>query len=230
MWGEFLAGTGGDALLQLRTLALLSGETRNPFRRLDETTAELISAQADTAVVRLRSPGEEVREEAYVKVEGRWVPKTIAEGWKTNIQQAKSRFADSSATQHAQKESHILRLLNLADDTLNELATATSIDQFDVIIVDTVQRLSALNVQAAGVDKSSNLVTLIIQGEFSQTVEQQVRDLAGKSDFESFPDDQDTIVKIGSVPSVQELADRIRFGTVKEIDVHKRLIKVQLAE
>ena len=120
----------------------------------------------------------------------------------------------------------MIQLLNLADDILDRLAAAQSSEEFNGVLNQASQILAARTPRVAATAKAHGMVTLTIQGEVSEAVEQKIRSLAGESDFESFPDGENTIVKIGPVQDVQKLADRIDFGTVKEVDLQKRLIKV----
>jgi len=82
--GEFLAETGGRLMSQFSDLSKLA--PNDPYRKelqlVLETKVELVSSNQDEAMVKLspRNPALPTTEYEFVKVEGKWIPQTLAQG------------------------------------------------------------------------------------------------------------------------------------------------------
>jgi hypothetical protein len=83
-------------------------------------THSVVSQQGDSAVLRVHEPGKEPTELEVVRVGGKWVPKQMADEWKTTIANLRDGIAKLTipAEQKA-KALDVLGRLNLSVDRLN---------------------------------------------------------------------------------------------------------------
>ena len=93
--GDFLRSTGGKLMKRAEELTALSPdpEMKKVWTILNTFNAEIVSTEGDTAKIKISAEGEKPDEIDMVKVEGKWVPKDMAEGWKNFIEEMKQNLA-----------------------------------------------------------------------------------------------------------------------------------------
>jgi len=133
--GRFLQSTGGTLMEELaRFSQLLPGDAFNvELQELAKLEARIVSSEGQTAVVELSlrdAPGE-TRRVDFVRVEGKWIPKQLAESWPSNIAKLRKQINTELAPDVlTQKKQRMMTLLDRIDESLTELEAAGSAQQF----------------------------------------------------------------------------------------------------
>jgi len=88
--GAFLGGTGGQAMTFL-TEAFERQGGNTPASVLTAIEVDLVRSTGETATIRVTSPQHGASEElSMTKIEGRWVPSRLAQGWGMAMGQARA--------------------------------------------------------------------------------------------------------------------------------------------
>jgi len=96
---------------------------------LDNTTVELVSTQADAAVVRLRLPGRLPEELPLVRVDDRWVPAQLAAKWPAMMESARSGLAQLEPERFAVRKSQAMMVLGMVEVVLTQIEAANTPEQ-----------------------------------------------------------------------------------------------------
>ncbi len=92
--------------------------------KLNSFKAELVSEEGDTAVVRMTVDGEDPEEETFVKVEGKWVPQEMSDGWDEMITEAKEGIAQINIT--PEQTAQVQTVLTIAGSVLDQIKVANT--------------------------------------------------------------------------------------------------------
>ena len=150
---EFLAGTGGRLMEQMASASALSPDDgwKGEMSRLRRTEATVISDNGKTAVVRIERPGAPPTEETYVRVEGHWIPKKLADGWSDEIGKARQQIEKMSTESLAENKQAVLMQLSMVDAALDQLLKTESREQFNAALAPIMgMAMGAMMAQAAG--------------------------------------------------------------------------------
>ena len=89
----------------------------------------LATASGDTATVTVRWPSQEPIEHRFVRVDGHWLPKSLAESWPTEFAAIRQRgldWADSTTRQHEVWNTQLQTAEQLLDDVEAAPSTAAA--------------------------------------------------------------------------------------------------------
>jgi len=129
---EFLGDTGKTLWTELGRAAKLSPD--NAFEKamndLRTTNATVLSVEDQTARVRIEVPGKPVKEEDYVKVEGRWIPAELARGWGEMMDETRQKLAQLSGEAGATNRQAALMQLSMIEAVLDNLQAAQTAEEF----------------------------------------------------------------------------------------------------
>ena len=131
--GAFIAGTGGKLMNQAAALsAMVPDDPYNTkVKKLGETKVTVLSSDATTAKVKVEVPGEDAEETDMVLVEGKWLPKEIADEWQEKIAEAKKGIAEIKPEDMAKQKPQVMAMLTMVEGTLDQLAAAKTQQEFD---------------------------------------------------------------------------------------------------
>src|SRR5690606_15368494 len=73
--------------------------------------------------------GTEITEEEMTKVEGKWVPKKIADEWDTQIAEAKEKLAQMTGTEMVNNKPQVLAMLSTVDAGLTAMGNAKTAEE-----------------------------------------------------------------------------------------------------
>ncbi len=147
----FFAGNVTNALKQF--LGGTQNEATKKFvDSLSMISVKQVNAGADVVLVRITLPADakgrkgKVIERHFVKREGQWIPKEMAEGWKTNIVNLKwllklgplALQLNPLTSGVADNKERVLKLYDLIDQGLAEMETAKTQDEFDAALMQTM--------------------------------------------------------------------------------------------
>lgn len=258
--GEYVAQTGGSLVNQLSSLSkLVPGDPFNSaLRDLMETQVDLISSEGDTARVQLtpvdltQSP----REVDMIRLEGKWIPKSLSDGWQTNVSLMKLQIAAGLAPKAiAPRKETMLQTLDVVDQVVDELLEANTAEDFNSVVAQRVLPNLAVLMLMAGMsqsgrpiidegdsansgpeDSSKDTVTLLIRVELDEKSEDrligQLLDCVDDPDLglASAPEVRAgvTSFQISPVSDIAAFAKKLEFLNVVSVDVEERRITVEL--
>jgi hypothetical protein len=134
--GSFLDGTGNRLLeLLIEASALSSAEHRAEFEAQRETLlalrASVESTEGGVASVRIEVPGEDATVQRFVRVEEKWIPADLADGWANRIASAKESIASLSDAEMKSNKPAILLQMSMVDSALDTLLAAKTAEEFN---------------------------------------------------------------------------------------------------
>jgi len=130
---SFLQVTGGKLMKQAADLSAVSKE--DPYKDIQSKAAgskiEVVKVEGDKATVKITAPGEPEKTEEMVRVEGKWLPKEMVDGWKEGVTDLKAKIAGLDL---AAQKPQIMGGLAMAETTIDQLAKAKDAEEFMKII------------------------------------------------------------------------------------------------
>ena len=138
--GQFLEKTGGDLLQTLGALPTGGTISSKSFENLAKVEVRLVSTSEDSAVVRMKWPDQEPTEHPYVRVDGYWLPKSLAESWSSSLAEIRVQALAWAEGLRQQPQSWTARLKEL-DQMLDGLAATNTDDDARQVYQRGMQRL-----------------------------------------------------------------------------------------
>jgi hypothetical protein len=250
--GDILAVTGGQLLTQIQALSRLGHPEGGVLQISDlaKLKVSLVSSDGDSAIVRVEVPNRGPQELDFARIEGKWIPKDLAESWIEAIGEAKARLSLVSRENLAAKKQQWLTFVATFENVLDQMAAARDQDQFaaaaqSLLIpgavlagmfqepADAAQEETASEEPA--VATAADLVTVVVRGKFNSAAQdallERLRSSTGAKDqafAEFIGDDEMTSYKIGPVNDVEAFAEKLSFLKVVEVDAKNRLINATL--
>jgi hypothetical protein len=137
--GQLVASIGGE-LMDVATRmdleeAASTGELQEMLefkQTMASVKAELISEDGDSAVVRISAVDEDPEEVEFVKVEGKWIPADLAEGWSEMIAEFKSGVEEMEIT--PEQASQVKMGITMVGSILDQLQAAETQEDLEMII------------------------------------------------------------------------------------------------
>jgi len=200
----------------------------------------------DAATVEIMIPNEPAVEVPYVKIDGKWIPVDLANGWIEGMGQAQARLAVFLAPENQSSlKPQLLTGLDVMDDWLQRLEAAPSKEAFDFAWSQGLQNVLTVasslgpNPSAEGstgeVDPAMEteipVVKVVVRGEL--TFEQQdelLERLAGQTDDGTGPFREISATKrevtflLGPVADVATFAKKLEMLDVSKVDPSTRMI------
>jgi hypothetical protein len=131
-WERYLATTGADIVERARSAG--GDDGNSPVDDLRRTRIEVVSVDGDHAVVRMTVPDEQPRDQELVRVEGRWVPKEMADGWDTRMAEARERLSNITDEERIEISTQGMMFVGMADGFLQQLEAVESPEEFDQML------------------------------------------------------------------------------------------------
>ena len=129
---QFFDSTVSSLLSDIEAIAGLQGEAA-PFSLADlgELAISVVDVTDTTATLKAMLPGQEAVEENYAKVEGRWVPATLAEEWSQTIGEATAQLEAITPEQLEAGKAQAQMAFAMIDGVLSQIEAAETQQQFD---------------------------------------------------------------------------------------------------
>jgi hypothetical protein len=130
---RFLAETGGDLMESLSEASALTPEDsyNKAMKDLGATKATIVSSSGESAVVKVEMPNQPVKEEEYVRVEGKWLPKTMVDEWPAKMAEMKASVAAFSGEEMQENKQTVLMQLSMVEGALDQLLAAQTAEEFN---------------------------------------------------------------------------------------------------
>lgn len=257
--GKFLQFTGLRFLQRLATASkLLPGDAlKVELDELADFRATLVSTDGDSAVVELSLVGPEAarRRIDFVRVEGKWVPRSLAANWKPTIAALRRKIEAQLAPDVLQaRKSRVLKDLAVIEKSLDALESAKTAGEFqkrfagspaETIMVGLFRSamrpedVDATPVLPKGVGRktpkkgTSIALTVVVQGaldaETAEDVADKLFELGPRIDVGPYTiADGTTRYPVSSVANFEAFRRSITFADVVSADAAKREIVVRL--
>ena len=244
---KFFSRFDANSLTQLQDLSILLGD-ENPFGMLremiDGASIEVIAETGDTARVQIQPKNGEPRVFDFKRVEGKWLPKSWAEGLLDDVRRAKARLEVELAPRVlAQKKKLMMPYLDDAQTILDALQDAKTDDAFHAVMTERIIKpallLSTAGGETAPVDlsaKPGDIVKIVVTRELAAAEIDRIADTllldGSETDLDLTDEvaDGKTVFVISPVKDIAAFARTITFGKVTQIDVGTRTIVVEVAE
>jgi len=133
---KFLAGTGAELMEHMAEASALAPDDKwaEQMKDLRSTKVSVLSSSGQTATLRVERPGEPADEDDYVRVEGKWIPKSLADSWPSKMASAKQKVAELSGQQSPEDKQKALMVLSMVDGALDSMIAADSPEQFNAAV------------------------------------------------------------------------------------------------
>lgn len=129
---QFLATTGVEFMQDIVRLGeFAENDADNKFAALGQTRATLVSREDDMAMVQIEIPGEGAQTQRFVRVEGKWIPKDMADEWAEEMLKAQAKIAQMSPEKIQLVKPKIMAMLAGIDATVDQLGQAQTPEQFE---------------------------------------------------------------------------------------------------
>ncbi len=242
-----LEGTGSKLLLQLRSMG------RDPFAdRMGIVTGmkvALASSSGDSAKLTIEGLDGERADHEFVRVEGKWIPKNLADNWTHGIGNAGAQLVRLSPENLAETKQQLLALLSAVDDSLERLSAAKTQEQFLSAMKDVDEKLQPFQPIIAGMfgaapeeapeaaeppDEPVEMVTVVYKGMLAEDAQDRLRDRlnavtddGSRAVGEITGDDETTTIRVGPVSDVEAFARRVDFLKIVRVDPKSRTITAE---
>jgi hypothetical protein len=150
----FLTGTGERLVRQIAAVSSLApkgqvGDYLAVVESLRAVKATVVSTDGDRATVRIEQPGRDPRTEPLVRVEGKWIPAALADGWESRIAGARESLSKMSGEEMQQSKQAVLLQLSMVEGALDTLLAAETADQFNAGVGAVMGRVMGMALGAA---------------------------------------------------------------------------------
>ena len=258
--GKFLYSTDNVLAKNILILSKLvpSKESEPSFsEKLKQTKVTVVTSEGETATIKIEAPGEAPQEVEMVKVEGKWIPRNLADNWQSKIETARNSVAQIKLEDVTARKTQAMQGLNKFNETLSQLENAKTEQEFNAKLTQEVAPLAAmapmmlmLATQAAMQGPLSEMgatageaspvdpnlvVTIVIEQKLTSTeqdpiIEQILLSVDDSDQVNIVPmaEGETTIFKISPVADVEAFAKKIKFGKPAKVDAKKRSITVEL--
>ncbi len=130
-------------------LAVMAGE-EYVLSDYVNTVVSVVESDDLTATLLTTLPGQEPVEQAFTKVEDRWVPTDIASEWAAQIAEGTAELEATSAEDIAAQKPQIMGVLTMVDGVLTQIAAAETQEQFDQSLQGAMMPLMGLMMMGQG--------------------------------------------------------------------------------
>jgi len=244
---QFLASTGRRLLDQLQATG------HDPFanwRTLSALNVTQVSSENDSATLAIDKPGQPEIEYQFARVEGKWIPQSMAANWYETMMQANARLSLLAPDNLAEDKPQILALLKAIDGVLDQMSAAKSEKEFMAAMAEaeeTQKQFLPLIVRFFGQEPADEeetggstseepvaLVTVVVKGSLDEIAQDDLRDKlkdvvdeGGLPQMELTSDDETAVYRVGPVSDIEAFARRLDFLKNVRVDANGRVITAE---
>lgn len=131
---KFLGDTGAKLMAQSKRVASIAGkkEEYNKVESLKDAKVTVVKSEGTKATLKIEIPGEPAKEEEFVKVDGKWLPAEMVEGWDDAIKEAKKSIGEMKFD--GPQKAQFLGILGQVETVLDELLAAKTQEEFNTSV------------------------------------------------------------------------------------------------
>ncbi|QDT40898.1 hypothetical protein Pan241w_09570 [Gimesia alba] len=256
--GKFLSSTGNQVAKDIVSFSDLIPTKEGELslsEKMKQTKVSVVSTEGDTATIKIEAPGEEPKEQMMVKVEEKWIPKTLADKWKTQMEDAHKQLAELTPEKVTAQKEQTLAGLKKTNDILAQLESAKTEEEFNKTlspILAPVAMLAPMMMMQLGGQPAmggpggpslgdgkpadpNTMVTIVIAKKLSNAdqdpiIEELLQSADDSDNINVVPtvEGETTIFEISPVADIEGFAKKIKFGKATKVDPKTRSITVEL--
>jgi hypothetical protein len=149
---EKMLASSGAAIMRQATSMQSASEIKVKLDKLKSMKATLISQKGDSAKIKVTAEGEEPKEVEFVRVEGKWIPKNMADEFSESIKSAHEGLAklDFSNENGQKLKKQLLQQFSMAKSMLEQAEKAESKEQLDGILMGMMMSIMMSSQNGAG--------------------------------------------------------------------------------
>jgi hypothetical protein len=135
---NLLADSGSKIMKKAAELyASQPDQADNILKKISGIKATVVSQEGDSAKVKIETEGETPEEIDFVRVEGKWIPKDLADGFATQIAEIRENLAELDYTTEEGKatKTQILGQIAMVKTVLEQAEAAQTSADFDGILM-----------------------------------------------------------------------------------------------
>jgi hypothetical protein len=151
---DFFDTTVSQFTQYAETLGQLAGE-ESMLSNYMNTVVTVVEADDLQATLLTTVPGKEPVEQAFSKVEQRWVPSEMASDWVAKIAEATAELEATSMQDIAANKPQMMGVLTMIDGVLAQIAAAETQEQFDQSLKGAMMPLMGLMMMGQGMGGSA---------------------------------------------------------------------------
>ncbi len=238
---DLLRNDVGRTMRRLMVLSALANPGRpSPLTELSQVQIDLVEATDSTARVRISPPGRtDVEPTDFVKVDGKWIPRSLAEDWSSILENARKSYHFWTNSSQGPETERIREFMKLCDGILDQMLAAETPEQMATATAPLFQQATQLSQQVATPvpevpEGPPEGVSLLIHRELSEDELTKLLNL-----LEALTDDPEreyhlatanggkTFISIKPVKDVAAFAGKLTFGQEPMIDESARTITLR---
>ena len=138
---RFFSGTGSRLMSQFSTLSKLAKDmgpeqkqAAEMFEKFKAMKATVVSSSGDTAKVKMEVAGEQPKEVEFTRIEGKWIPTDLAQGFKGGIAEARAAIEKITPEQVAQMKSGVMFASGIVGGVIGPMEQATTQEEFNAAV------------------------------------------------------------------------------------------------
>ncbi|QDS92727.1 hypothetical protein FF011L_14760 [Roseimaritima multifibrata] len=140
-----LAEDFSDIRSAFQKLSTSAGDLQGtPFTGMADVPKVVVLSETDNEAMVQITAGEKVTEQAFTKVENRWVPADMAANWKESIAEAQATAEKLKTPEGQQQMAQINMGLMVVGAPVQQLAAAQTQEQFDQVIESVQQMVGSM--------------------------------------------------------------------------------------
>ena len=216
-----------------------------PLPQFGDLQVTTIKSDANTATLSYReTPDAEPKQVDFVLIEGKWLPKSIADGWSSGIADAKTML-EEIPNQISSIKPEVMKQIDSIGGMIDQLQSAKTSDDFSAAVTPLIftiafgAQMAQQSIRdAATIPRKGNAVHCIINRElsdreltaFKDAVMAKLNDSSADADYELIPNNGKTrcrFVPISDVSGLTALVAKHFDAAEVRLDLENRTIYVE---
>ncbi len=133
-WESYFTTTGRDLMKMAAERSKASGDDtfdEEFTKKLQNTEVEVISRDGDRATVKVTAPDDDPEEMELVRVESRWVPAEMADGWDDKVAEARSKLNVLTDDEIEQGSMQAMMFIGMMQGVVMQLEAVETSEEFE---------------------------------------------------------------------------------------------------
>lgn len=201
---------------------------------LTQTKVRLLKLEGDVAELEFRTPVDPAaRTVEFAHVEGKWIPKSLAEGWQTTVRAARSQLEQMEETRFLRIAEKLEQILMPVESTLDQMLRSSRPEELQLggWQIQSLLLQGLRDLQGAGPPPRVEIrvAAELSEAELTKLLEQLVEasDQPDAAEYVTFPIGTGTVIQLSPVRDLEEFVARLTFVTVKSQDAAKRSVEIE---
>jgi hypothetical protein len=225
---SFLKGPASSTFLAWRDLSPANASL------LSNTLVRALEAGEDRALLEFQAPHDpEPRPVDFLLLDGKWIPKSLAEGWDDAVRTGKQRLDEWDADRMARLTEQLRPSLMQIESTLDQMLDAERPEELQLgwwqIQSLLLQARQAVVQRGPPPYVEIRLAGDVTDADLTDLLEQlvQTADDPAAAEYVTLPTVTGTVIQLSPVENVAEFLRRLSFATVKSHDATARSVVIE---